>query len=383
MKLCIVVGTRPEIIKMSPIINECLERDIPFDLIHTKQHFSENMSDVFFKELELPEPAFSFEIKSGGHGQQIASMLVDFDRLFSDQTYDVVLVEGDTNSVFAAAVMADRRCIPVGHVEAGLRSGDRAMPEEANRIMVDHIASYLFATSRETEQQLLDEGIDRDRIWNAGNTIVDATFRALEMIEAKPGNKVYNDYILLTLHRPGNVDSAEILKEIIEGVEAVSTKYGLSVIFPVHPRTKAKMVNEKRMLPSAFHLMDPLGYLDFLRYEKNAALIMTDSGGVQEEACILNVPCVTLRTTTERPETIAVGGNMLGGIHKETIIEASESMLQKETFWEIPYGDGHSAGKIIDILMHHERNFYNTLYESSGGRTLSADRSHKKRNYIK
>src|SRR6266699_3985753 len=177
MKVCIVVGTRPEIIKMSPVIKECQKRTVAFDIINARQHFSDNMCDAFFRELELPAPSFSFKVKAGGHAQQIASMLLGFDRVFSKSSYSIVLVQGDTNSVFAAALIASRYQIPIGHVEAGLRSRDRTMPEEINRIVVDHLSTYLFATSSQSQDNLKGEGIRADCIWNTGNTVVDATLR--------------------------------------------------------------------------------------------------------------------------------------------------------------------------------------------------------------
>ncbi|HYT44329.1 MAG TPA: UDP-N-acetylglucosamine 2-epimerase (non-hydrolyzing), partial [Methylomirabilota bacterium] len=243
MKLCVVVGTRPEIIKMSPIIKACQKRAVAFDIVHARQHFSDNMCDVFFRDLELPTPAFSFEVTAGGHAQQIASLLLGFDRIFSNSSYSVVLVQGDTNAVFAAAMIASRYQIPIGHVEAGLRSGDRSMPEEINRILVDHLATYLFAASSESHDNLKREGIRKEHIWITGNTVVDATVQAVERAKKNPlQNGLMKEYVLLTLHRPGNVDEAENLKEIIEGIQQVSDKYNLSVIFPIHPRAKAKIL---------------------------------------------------------------------------------------------------------------------------------------------
>ncbi len=351
MKVCIVVGTRPEIIKMSPLIKECQKRKIDFDIINARQHFSDNMCDVFFRELELPTPAFLFQVQAGGHAQQISSLLVGFDTIFSKSSYDIVLVQGDTNAVFAAALIASRYQIPIGHIEAGLRSKDRTMPEEINRILVDHLSTYLFAASSQSQDNLKGEGIRADCIWNTGNTVVDATLRAIKLAKKKSFKKdVVNKYILLTLHRPGNVDATENLEEIIKGIQQVSNNHRLSVIFPIHPRTKAKILASKLTLPSQFHLLDPVGYLDFLRLLSNARLIMTDSGGIQEEACILQVPCVTLRKNTERPETITVGANLIGGVTKETIWRASNTMLKKRCQWGIPYGDGHSAEKILSII---------------------------------
>lgn len=249
-------------------------------------------------------------------------------------------------------MIASRYQLPIGHVEAGLRSRDKTMPEEVNRILVDHLSKYLFAPSPESKENLTGEGITEACIWITGNTIVDATHQAIAIADISPLiNKKYANYILLTLHRPSNVDSLKNLREIIEGVQQVSKEHGLFVVFPIHPRTKSIIQAHDLKCPRNFHLLDPIGYLDCLRLQQAARLIMTDSGGIQEEACILNVPCVTLRRNTERPETLKVGANMLGGVTRDGIIKASNKMLMTQAEWEIPFGDGQAAEKIVNILI--------------------------------
>lgn len=351
MKLAIVVGTRPEIIKMSPIIKCCQANHVDFRIIYTRQHYSKDMSSVFFDELELPVPHYTLESSSGSHGTQLGTMLMEFEKVFAKESFDFVLVQGDTNSVLAGALIASRHSIPVGHVEAGLRSRDRTMPEEINRIAVDQIADLLFAPSDTSLNNLFQEGVSKERAWNTGNTIVDATLQGVELAKKKKvASQVPNqkDYLLLTLHRPANVDKPGVLKEILEGIKEVMRHFSLSAVLPVHPRTKKQINDYQLSLPEGLKVIDPAGYLDFLLLQANARLIMTDSGGVQEEACILHVPCVTLRENTERPETVAIGANMLGGVLKENIIQAAHSMMHAPLDWAIPYGNGTSAQQIMD-----------------------------------
>lgn len=356
IKIAIVVGTRPEIIKMSPVVRACQKHGVEFDLIDTKQHYSDNMSGKFFEDLALPKPSHTFTAPAGvpsTHGNQIGSMLAQFETIFNKTAYDTVLVQGDTNTVLSASLMASRKNIPIGHVEAGLRSYDRTMPEEVNRIMVDHMAEYPFTPSEEASQVLRKEGIPEDKIWNTGNTIVDATLYGSELVKAKPPKLEFDlpaQYALVTMHRPANVDDPKTLKSILSGVEAAMRKFALAVVFPVHPRTRKNIEAAGITLPKGFTLVEPQGYFEFLRLQANASLIMTDSGGVQEEACILHVPCVTLRNNTERPETIAVGANVLGGTHKHSILEAVHKILPKKGHWTIPYGDGKTGEQIIRIL---------------------------------
>ena len=343
MKKAIILGTRPEIIKLSPLIRELKEEDI---LIHTNQHYSENMDKVFFDELNLRKPNYNLNVGSGSHGKQTADMLVKIEEILIKEKPDVVIVQGDTNSVLAGALAATKLHIKVAHVEAGLRSFDMSMPEEKNRIMVDHISDYLFSPTQETTQHLLNEGISKDKIFTVGNTIVDATLSNSNLIEKDVSNK----YMLLTMHRAENVDSRERLEFLISQINLIANS--INVIFPIHPRTK-KMLEEFNLnLHSNITVIEPVGYLEFLKLQKNATLILTDSGGIQEEACILKVPCITLRTTTERPETISVGANILMTSNLE---EDVKKMLQINTNWENPFGE-NATQKIMEILEEDKKN---------------------------
>jgi UDP-N-acetylglucosamine 2-epimerase (non-hydrolysing) len=360
MRICIVVGTRPEIIKMSPIIRECEKRNIDYFIIHTNQHYSYSMDRIFFEELELPEPNYNLEVGSGTHGAQTGMMLSALEPPLLRKEPSVVLVEGDTNTVLAGAITCAKCHIKVGHVEAGLRSYDRNMPEEINRVLADHISNYLFAPTSVSKSNLTKEGIPKDKIFVVGNTIVDATLHNLQIAEKK--SKILNElqlseksYFLMTLHRQENVDDEDRLKKIIYSLERISQTYDFPIIYPIHPRTEKMMRNfglkDRVNEISNLKLIEPVGYLDFLVLENNARLALTDSGGVQEETCILNVPCVTLRYNTERPETVEVGKNVVAGVESENVIRSVNDMLGRTLSHDNPFGDGSTGQRIVDILV--------------------------------
>jgi len=363
MKLSIILGTRPEIIKLSPIIRALEKTNVDWHIIHTNQHYSENMDKIFFKELNLPNPKYNLNIGSGTHGEQTGKMLIEIEKVLLSEKPDVVIVQGDTNTVLAGALTASKLKIDIAHVEAGLRSFDRNMPEEINRVLTDHISSYLFAPTEIAKNNLLREGIEENKIFVIGNTIVDATLQNLKIAEKNENVKAFfnnivdDDYFLLTLHRAENVDNKERLKNILEGITKITEIYNKTIIFPIHPRTKKRLEEfnlfEKLKSNKKIKIIEPVGYLEFLMLEKNAELILTDSGGVQEEACILKVPCITLRDNTERPETVEVGANILVGDNKEKLIKAVEIMLNKKRNWKNPFGDGKSGEKIVKILMNN------------------------------
>lgn len=360
MRISIVVGTRPEIIKMSPIIRECENRGIDRLMVHTNQHYSYSMDRIFFEELDLPEPDYNLEVGSGTHGFQTGKMLIEIEKTLMKEKPDVVLVEGDTNTVLAGALTASKCHIDVGHVEAGLRSFDKGMPEEINRLLTDHLSKYLFAPTEVSKANLMNEGISEEMIHVVGNTIVDATLNNLKIAEAK--SKIMDQlqlsersYFLLTLHRQENVDDKERLKKIIISLKEVNEKFDLPIVYPIHPRTE-KMMRKfglKRRLEeiTKIKLIEPIGYMNFLILEKNARLVLTDSGGVQEEACILNVPCVTLRYNTERPETVTAGKNMVVGVESENVLKGVRDMMSRDLSHENPFGDGRTGQRIVDILL--------------------------------
>ena len=354
MKVCIVLGTRPEIIKMSPVVRECERRGLDFFILHTGQHYSYSMDGAFLEQLRLPRSRHNLEVGSGSHAEQTGKMLVGIERVLESERPDVVLVEGDTNTVLAGALASAKLGIKVGHVEAGLRSYDRMMPEETNRVLTDHCSDLLFAPTKESGRTLLKEGIPKNRVFVTGNTVVDAVFQNLRIAqkEAEGLNRFKVDkkaYFLTTVHRQENVDSRERFADILKGLRKVHDEYKLPVIYPIHPRAR-KQLEKFKLNAEEITLADPVDYLTFLHLESNAKLVLTDSGGVQEETCILNVPCVTLRDNTERPETLQVGSNVLAGTTPDSIIEKTTMMLQKPASWKNPFGDGKAGQRIIEIV---------------------------------
>ena len=358
MKIAVILGTRPEIIKMSPIVRELESRQADYFILHTGQHYSYKLDRVFFQQLELPEAKYNLEVGSSSHAKQTARILTGVEEVLLRESADMVLVEGDTNSVLAGALAAVKLQVKVGHVEAGLRSCDRQMPEEINRVLTDHCSDYLFAPTENARATLLGEGISEGKIFVTGNTIVDATYQNLEIAsESENGLSALGinpkEYFLATVHRQENVDNLMRFASILEALDAVAVEFCLPVIYPVHPHSKKRM-NEFGMKPRNLTLVDPVDFLSFLKLESQARLILTDSGGVQEEACILGVPCVTLRDNTERPETIEVGSNILAGTSSSRILECLEIMLNRQNNWANPFGDGKAAESIAAIIMGGE-----------------------------
>jgi UDP-N-acetylglucosamine 2-epimerase (non-hydrolysing) len=355
MKIAIILGTRPEIIKMAPVIRELEKRQAGYFILHTGQHYSYNLDRVFFEQLGLPPSKYNLEVGSGSNAEQTGKILMGVEKVLLEEKPDIILVEGDTNSVLAGALAAVKLHIRVGHVEAGLRSYDRNMPEEINRILTDHCADRLFAPTPKAERILRDEGITEEKIFVTGNTIVDALYQNLEIADEK-GNVLDalklkpGEYAVVTIHRQENVDDRARFTSILKGLDRVATEISKSVIYPIHPRSR-KMMAQFGLQVRHVRLVEPMDFLSFLQLENSARLILTDSGGVQEEACVLGVPCVTLRDNTERPETIEVGANTLAGVSPDKIIERSKFMLGKENKWQNPFGDGTAGRQIVDIIM--------------------------------
>lgn len=352
-KIAIVLGTRPEIIKMSPVIRACEEIGMDYFILHTGQHYSYNMDRVFFEQLKLPEAKYNLDVGSGTHAEQTGKILVGVEKILMKEKPDVVLVEGDTNTVLAGALAATKVNVRIGHVEAGLRSFDRRMPEEINRILTDHCSDFLFAPTEIAKGNLIHEGIPESKIFVTGNTIVDAVFQNLEIARER---KILNElnletksYFLVTAHRQENVDVKGRFEGIIRGLKMIAEEFELPVVYPIHPRAR-KMMNHFHLEAEGVSFIDPVDYLSFLQLESNAKLILTDSGGVQEEACILGVPCVTLRDNTERPETLEVGSNVLVGTTPEKILKGVGTMLNKDNSWKNPFGDGRTGRRIVEIL---------------------------------
>ena len=360
MKIAIILGTRPEIIKMSPIIRQLKDNSADFFILHTGQHYSYNLDKVFFENLELPQPKYNLDVGSGTHAEQTGKMLIGIEKTLQQENTDAILVEGDTNTVLAGALAASKLHIDVGHVEAGLRSFDRSMPEEINRILTDHISDFLFAPTDIARNNLVKEGIQKNKIYVTGNTIVDAVYQNLKIAERKVNvlNKLHlknQQYLLVTVHRQENADVKTRLKNIFDGLNLISEEIQLPLIYPIHPRTLKKIKEFDLKIPKGVTLMDPIGFLEFLQLEANAFLVLTDSGGIQEETCILKVPCVTLRDNTERPETLEVGSNMLAGAEPNKIVENAKIMINKQRDWRNPFGDGRTGKQITDILMRENK----------------------------
>ena len=366
MKIATILGTRPEIIKMAPIIDEISKRDIEQVVIHTGQHYDEEMSDNFFKDLEIPTPDYNIHVGSGTHGKQTGLMMKGIEEVLLVEKPDIILVQGDTNAVLAGALVASKLHIAIGHVEAGLRSFDMTMPEELNRRVADVATTMYFIPTEQSAINLLAEGFSHKNLFITGNTVVDACFRHLEIAkkrgfedESLAGLDIDNlDNILtLTMHRAENVDVKERVVNIIDALKELSD---MNIIFPIHPRTKNTLENfglfEELNNLSHVHIIKPLGYLDFLLLTSKSTLILTDSGGLQEEAITLNVPALTLRYNTERPETVAAGGNILVGSDKDSILENARKILSDEEFADKmknainPYGQGDSAKSTVDAI---------------------------------
>jgi UDP-N-acetylglucosamine 2-epimerase (non-hydrolysing) len=311
------------------------------------------MDKVFFEELELPAPKFNLDVGSGTHAEQTGKIMTGVERVLADVRPDIVLVQGDTNTVLAASLAASKMHVKVGHVEAGLRSFDMRMPEEINRVMADHVSDMLFAPTELAKENLLREGIS-EGVYVTGNTIVDAVYQTVEIARSKsdalgrfglkPGG-----FSIATVHRQENVDQKGKLSDIIKGLGRVAEETGMPVVLPMHPRTQ-KRIDEFGLDPRGIICVPPLGFLDFLLLESSARLALTDSGGVQEETCILKVPCVTLRENTERPETLEVGSNVLAGTDPEKIVRLAKSMLNAKRSWRNPFGDGKAGTRIVDAV---------------------------------
>jgi len=370
MRVVIILGTRPEIIKMSPIIRELERREADFFILHTGQHYSANLDQVFFEQLKLPQPRYNLRVGSGSHAEETGKMLIGSERVLLEERPDVVLVEGDTNSTLAGALAAAKLHIKVGHIEAGLRSYDRRMPEEINRTLTDHCSDYLFAPTDKSRANLLEEGVSQEKIFVTGNTIVDAVHQNLEIanrnvssnlecleLNANLSNGEYRtlnlrprEYFLATLHREENVDNQKRFASILEGLSKAAAEFRLPVIYPIHPHSRKRM-REFGIRGKNLRLIAPVDFLTFLWLESNARLIFTDSGGVQEESCILGIPCVTLRDNTERPETVEVGANLIAGTVPKRILECAKTMLGRENKWQNPFGDGKAAERIVNLIM--------------------------------
>lgn len=354
MLICNVVGARPNFMKIAPIVLELERRGIAHFLVHTEQHYDPEMSQAFFEDLELPQPDIRLGAGPATQGRQIARILIAFEELFEERRPDLVVVAGDVTSTLAAALAAAKRQIPVAHVEAGLRSFDRSMPEEVNRIVTDHLSELLLATEESGRENLLREGVDPGKIYLVGNCMVDTLWRHVaEAMRRSPWERFGlspGGYALLTLHRPSNVDDPKTFCLLMTVMQEISS--WLPVLFPVHPRTLARMGALKKGAERSLVLCEPLSYLTFIGLLAKARCVLTDSGGVQEEATALQIPCLTLRWNTERPVTIDLGTNRLVGTDPVRLRQGVEDILAERCprGESPPLWDGQAAGRIVDVI---------------------------------
>ncbi len=357
IRVVCVAGARPNFMKIAPLMREFGARDTfdPF-LVHTGQHYDARMSDNFFRDLGIPAPDINLGVGSGTHGEQTAQVLMKLEAVLQAERPDAVLVVGDVNSTLAATIAAVKLGIPVAHVEAGLRSRDRAMPEELNRLMTDVVATWLFTTEPEAEENLLHEGIDAERIHFVGNVMIDTLLAnlerakqldTLERLGLQPG-----EFCLLTLHRPSNVDDPKRLADLFSALEEINAR--VPIVFPVHPRTAAAIRETLGGRELKLQIVEPQDYLDFLRLMAEARVVLTDSGGVQEETTALGTPCFTLRDSTERPVTVTHGTNTMVGADREVILrEVLRALDGDSKRGNVPeLWDGHTAGRVADVLEH-------------------------------
>jgi UDP-N-acetylglucosamine 2-epimerase (non-hydrolysing) len=356
-RVLFILGTRPEIIKISPLLRAANAEGIPFDLLHTNQHYSAELDAIFFNELSLDPPRYNLNVGTGTQTEQTARMMVGIEKALLEVPTSWVVVQGDTNSGLAGALAAAKLNIPIGHVEAGLRSNDRLMPEETNRVIIDHISTLLFPPTTECATNIFAEGIAKEKVLVVGNTVVDSVLQNKAFCPPDTLSRLgltEKNYYLLTLHRPSNVDTAEDLSAIFSALEALSIKTGIHFFFPIHPRTESAIKRFKLTIPKTITVHPPVGYFEFLALEQHAVAIITDSGGLQEEGCILGTPCLTLRETTERPETVQVGANKLVKRNLASL-EAALAHFNQQPTWENPFGDGTASEKIMQALVDHSQ----------------------------
>ncbi|HET6670001.1 MAG TPA: UDP-N-acetylglucosamine 2-epimerase (non-hydrolyzing) [Pyrinomonadaceae bacterium] len=362
LKILNVVGARPNFMKVAPLVDAMKRREHEFTplVVHTGQHYDAMMSDAFFKDLGLPEPDIYLSVGSGSHAAQTAAVMQRFEPVVLQEKPDWVLVVGDVNSTLACALVCVKLGVKVAHVEAGLRSRDRSMPEEINRLLTDQISDLLLTPSQDADQNLRAEGIPDERIRFVGNIMIDSLNKQLERAKDSKVREdlgvADRDYAVLTLHRPSNVDDRETLTRILGALKAIGKR--VPIIFPVHPRTR-KMITElglevSSLVDQGLHLIEPLGYLDFLRLYSGARLVLTDSGGIQEETTVLGIPCLTLRENTERPITVEMGTNTIVGTDPQKITTAAFAALDQGPLRSHripPLWDGHTADRILDSLL--------------------------------
>ncbi len=373
MKVINIVGARPNFMKMAPIVAEMKRRGIEQILVHTGQHYDEAMSASFFRDLGMPQPDINLEIGSGSHAQQTARIMMAFESVVLEHKPDWIVVVGDVNSTIACALVATKLGVKVAHVEAGLRSRDWTMPEEVNRVLTDRIANLLLTPSADGDENLLQEGIVPQRIVRVGNVMIDTllmqhdrakNLRIYETLNLKAG-----EYAVVTLHRPSNVDDPVVLGCIFGALSEISNS--LPLIFPAHPRTQTRLREFGLAVPAGLRLIDPMGYLEFMSLWSNARMVLTDSGGLQEETTALGIPCLTLRENTERPITVDEGTNKIVGTDPARILAAAQEILsqEKSSTARVPeLWDGRAAERVVTALLEKSaQSKESSLAQSSAG----------------
>jgi len=357
-KIISVVGARPNFIKIAPLHRAFLKYGHSIDHIicHTGQHFDKKMSEIFFNQLELPEPEFNLGISGGSHAQQTARIMIAFEEILVSEKPDLVIVPGDVNSTLACSLVASKAGVKLAHIESGLRSFNRHMPEEINRIVTDTLADFLFVSEPSGIENLKKEGIQKEKIFFVGNIMIDSLIKFMDKIEMVNAHSYYNlnkkEYVLVTFHRPSNVDDPGRLKELLKLLARISGKE--KIIFPIHPRSRKNMekFDLAHLLDANIIITEPIGYLEFLSLVKDAKLVITDSGGIQEESTFMNVPCITARDDTERPITIDIGTNYLGGADFQNMDQLINEVLKNPKKGKNPEKwDGKTAERIVEILV--------------------------------
>jgi UDP-N-acetylglucosamine 2-epimerase (non-hydrolysing) len=356
MKIVVVAGARPNFMKIAPLMWEIGRRpQVEACLVHTGQHYDQAMSHLFFEELHIPRPDVNLEVGSASHAVQTAEVMKRFEPVVIERKPDAVVVVGDVNSTIACALTAVKLGVPVAHVESGLRSFDRSMPEEINRILTDAISRWLFITERGAHANLRREGVPDDRIHFVGNVMIDTLLASRELSRR---SRILDDlglagrpYAVLTLHRPANVDDPAVFRGLLTAIDRLQRE--LPIVFPIHPRTRKALEGTAVDAMPGLRPIDPLGYLDFMKLVGDARLVLTDSGGIQEETTVLGVPCLTLRNNTERPVTVEQGTNVLVGLDPDRIIDVGlRALAAPPTTLSVPeLWDGHAAARILDVLL--------------------------------
>ncbi len=350
MRVLHVVGARPNFMKVAPVLNALRAHEhVTQTLVHTGQHYDANMSDIFFEQLGIPAPDVNLAVGSGTHARQTAEIMMRFEPVVLEAKPDLVLVYGDVNSTVAAALVCSKLGVRVGHVEAGLRSFDRTMPEEINRMVTDRLADLMFTPSEDGDANLKREGVEAEKIFCVGNVMIDSLVKLLPLAKRQSRDGLPERYALVTLHRPANVDDGETLERILRSLVDVSRE--LAVLFPAHPRTRSKIA-EFALKTDQLRVLDPLPYVDFLALQARAAVVITDSGGIQEETTYLGVPCLTMRVNTERPITVTVGTNVQVGSDPEKLRAEMARVLAAQ--WKKgtvpPLWDGRAGERVAQVV---------------------------------